>query len=265
MKTLFLCLTVLVVLAVNPVAMADPEIDLDDGGFHTFDDNTYQGISIRADFSVANDPGTHLNLVNNGIVGSLHVYNNAGITMSGGLAEGVIGAGDNSTVDVSGGTIGSHLIATDNSIINLTGGLVGSSLEAWHDSSIYMLGGSVGDNLSTWDNASITISGGTVGNIFSIKNNGVIYLDGTGFEVDGNPLVYGDKLSNFGTRIENGIYDYFTGTITGILSDGSALNNLFMIFNVESLAGTGDIIIIPEPATMLLLGLGGLMLRKKHN
>ena len=77
-----------------------------------------------------------------------------------------------------------------------------------------------------------------------------VALPATDFEVDGTPLAYGDKLSNFGTLATNPKgQDYYTGTITGTLADGSALNNnTFVIYNTGDFAGTGDIILTPEPA-----------------
>ena len=39
--------------------------------------------------------------------------------------------------------------------------------------------------------------------------------------------------------------------------------NIIHIYNVGDNFGTADIIIIPEPCTLLLLGLGGLLLRKR--
>ena len=101
-------------------------------------------------------------------------------------------------------------------------------------------------------------------NELSILQNGTIYLQGSDFEISGQSLSYGDKLSNFGTLVYNSNSDYYTGTITGTLSDGSDLNSTFYIHNLENLAGTGDIIIIPEPITLTLLGLGGLLIRKRR-
>ena len=250
MKRLILGLALIGLVAVNSVAVADNQIEFDDGSSHTFDDNTYQDVSVWLDFFTFNDPGTHINLVNNGAVGSLYAYKKASIAMSGGSVGFNVTSRGNSTVNVSGGTIGYHLISQGNGIVNLTNGSVGSGLQAWNNSIINMSGGIIGDRVGVWDEALITISGGTINNGFTLYKDAFIYLVGTDFEINGNPLVAGDKLSDFGTRIENGEHDYFTGTITGTLLDGSSLNNDFMIFNLEYSAGIGDIIIVHKPVTI---------------
>ena len=264
MKRLILSMVLIVIVSVNSVGLADMQIELDDGGSHTLDDNTYQDFSVRLDFFTFNDPGTHINLVNNGAVGSLYAYKEASIEMSGGSVGFNVTSRGNSTVNVSGGAIGYHLISQGNGIVNLTNGSVGSGLQAWNNSIINMSGGIIGDRVGAWEEALITISGGTINNGFTLHKDAFIYLVGTDFEVNGNPLVAGDKLSDFGTRIANSEHDYFTGTITGTLLDGSSLNNDFMIFNLEYSAGIGDIFVIPEPGTLVLFGLGGLLLRKKR-
>lgn len=253
---------IVIVLSVKFVTIAESDVDLGDGGSYTLSDNTYQDSFVWLDRYVSNNPGTHVNLINGGTIFSLFPYNYSTIDMSGGTIELNIQARGNSEVSVSGGVIGLHLVAEDNSMINFTNGTVIGSLLSENNSNIKMLGGSV-NGATVWDNASISISGGIVANGLSTNQNGTIYLQGSGFEIDGQSLSYGDKLSNFGSLVLNGRYDYFTGTITGTLSDGSNLNCDFRIFNLEDLAGTGDIIIIPEPATMALLGVGGLLIRKR--
>ena len=57
------------------------------------------------------------------------------------------------------------------------------------------------------------MSGGSVGDRLWAQTNGMVYLDGTGFQVNGQALDYGDKLSNFVPLVENGDYDYYTGEV----------------------------------------------------
>lgn len=141
----------------------------------------------------------------------------------------------------------------------VTGGSV-MGIGAFGNATVTMSGGTVTTGLGSWDSAAITISGGSVGGSLYAFRSGSFYLYGTGFEINGTALVSGDNLSDFVPLVENGSQDYYTGTITGTLDDGSALDNEFKIYNTGHYEGTGNIYIIPEPATILLFGLGGLLL-----
>jgi hypothetical protein len=211
---------------------AGKSVNFNDGQSHLINDSTYQSYYVYLDLSTYNNPGTHLELVNGGIIGwTLSAYNI-------------------STVDFSGGSIGNDFVAYDNSTVTMSGGSVTDCLSAIGDSTITMSGGSVGNELSTYV-------------------NGIIYLVGSGFEVTDlsgttTILSVGDKLSDFGTLVDDGSWDYYAGSITGILSDGSSLNNTFRLNITGEWVGTGDIILIPEPATLSLFGFGTLMLSRKR-
>ena len=237
MKELVVLLSAFFVLAVCPGAMA-LSVYFDDGDSHAVDDATYQYDSVKLDYNIANDPGTHLSLVDGGLVDKLYTYNIAVITMAGGLVDSLWSCG-NGTVTMTGGAVGADLGATNNGTITITSGSVGGSLKAWDNSTVTMSGGSVADDLFAWHNATVSMTGGSVDKLLEAKNNATIYLDGTGFQVGGTVLEKGDKLSDFGTF--NG--SYYTGTVTGTLSDGAALDNTFSIYNTGEYEGTADIII----------------------
>ena len=296
-KLMIICL---IVLTVNHVSVG---VYIDDGLPHIFDDSTYWYQSFDLDKYTANTPGTHVDLVDGGEVGFLTAYNNATINMSGGLVNYSLQATDNGTITMSGGSIDGQLSvagnstviitgcdwidmgiqtqqnavvtisggeigglsAGGNSIVTISGGSAFGGLSTEYNGTIIMTGGSVGSGISVDDDGTFTLSGGSVDGLLYTELDGTIYLDGTGFEVDGTPLEYGDKLSDFGIlTTDAGGYDYYGGTITGILTDGSALNNEFQILEPGQYEGTGDIYIIPEPATLLLLGLGAVMVRRKR-
>jgi hypothetical protein len=133
---------------------------------------------------------------------------------------------EHSLINITGGSIGFDLYAEDYSQVVISGGFIAYDLNAFHDSDIFVLGGSIGDSLN-------------------IQNNGRITISGSGFEIDGVPVDYGIYTA----------LDYASGTLTGILSSGELINNDFEIYDDAS------IILVPEPATILLVGLGMCLLR----
>lgn len=153
-------------------------------------------------------------------------------------------------------TPGTHVDVVD-------GGTV-DSLYAFNNSTVTMTGGTITNVLGTYGDGTVTLLGGILNGPLDARENGAIYLNGTGFTVNGTALVNGDKLSDFVSLIENGDYDHYTGIIAGTLANGTVLNNAFFIFNTGAHAGTANIYVVPEPATMCLLALGGLISRRKR-
>ncbi len=230
----------LIALAVNTATMAT-WIDLDDGGSYTINDGTYQNDNVELDYFTAITPGTHVDLVDGGLVWILGTHNNSTVTMSGGSAD-ILSATENASITMTGGSANIYTRGRNNADITMTGGSTGF-LEVYND-------------------ATFSISGGSIGGAIKVFDDAIVYLDGTNFKVNGVPLQYGDKVSDFATLINN---DYYGGTITGNLANGTTLNNSFSITVFDAHAGTGNIIIgtVPEPMTICLLGLGGLVVRRR--
>jgi len=272
MKKLIAILTTLAVLAFNPEVMA-VWINIDDGQSHTINDSTYQEDVVFLDYYNSNDPGTHINLVSGGHVNLLHACDKSTISMTGGTIGHNLTANDNASITMSGGSVKVDLYASDYSHIALTGGSVEDNLYARYNSNITVTGGLIRNAIYVGENASITMSGGLADRKFIVKDSGKVYLDGSDFSItdsDGNifNLSKGDKLSEYATLVEyrpaNNIRDYYSGTIKGTLADGSAMNNIFEIYKTGDYAGTADIVIIPEPTTLLLFGFGSLIIRKRR-
>ncbi|AQT67802.1 hypothetical protein STSP2_00952 [Anaerohalosphaera lusitana] len=140
------------------------------------------------------------------------------------------------------------------------------------NATVTMTGGEVETDIVVTDNARVTISGGSIGARLANFSDNFIYLNGTGFQVVDQAgietdLHYGDSLSDyvpFVQEVEFGIAtNYYTGTIRGVLADGSIINNRFDIFRNSTFGGSGDIIVLPEPGTLILLSLGGFLFRRE--
>ena len=235
----------------------------DDGQGHVLDSDLSVD-SIYLDYYVANDPGTHLDILSTGTATGINAYQKSTVEMSGGSIGQLFGY-DQSGITVSGGSVGIKAWFLDSSTFNMNGGSLLMGMVAYLDSSFSMTGGEIlNDPMQAFQNSIGTVSGGFVEEGYEVYDNAMLYLEGSGFEVNGTPLGQGDKLSDYGTFVENGNTDYYTGTITGTLADGSALNNSFSIYNTGSYAGTADIVIVPEPGTLALLGLGGTTILRRR-
>jgi hypothetical protein len=218
-------------------------INIQDGLFHVINNKAYQYDTVCVDNSIAYNPGTHIDLVNGGVIKDFCFYNNSTLTMTGGQVLAALQGLQNSNLEISGGWM--------------------EDFYALGNSTAAMAGGTVHDELAAGFNSTITMSGGSFGRIRAYYN-GKIYLLGSGFEVDGQPLSYGDKLSDYGTFYSvipiglGYLYNYYSGTLTGTLADGSFVNNTFYV----AADGTAEIFVTPEPVTLFLLGFGVAFLRK---
>jgi hypothetical protein len=221
-----------------------------DGGIH--DISTIIDDDISLDWEVPN-VATTVNVLDGASIPSpykLQAYNDSSVKMSGGEIYNLY-AHHNASVTMSDGTV-SDLQAHNNTSVTMSDGLV-SSLSAKDNASVTMSGGTVSDLLA-YDNATVTMSGGSVGGVFNLNDNVVLLIEGSGFAIDGVAVDNGDITSIFG--------DYFGNDphrrLTGILQNGDVIDNQFRI------GDDAKIILVPEPATFFLLGLGGLALRSRR-
>lgn len=300
----FNLLAILATLMFLP-SLAGASITFNDGIHHTINDYTYgyNHIFLDYDMSTPPNPGTHIDLVDGGYIHGLHLYNNSTIAMSGGIIKGVVDVHNNSFVDISGGVVGLDLNLYENSSVmirgggvslvvsygsshismnkgqmsgdfavteNSTGTITGGQLKALSgmgSGSVTMTGGVVAGNLVSCDSSEFFLGGGIIDGLLAIYDDGMLYLDGKDFQVNGQSISSGDKLSDFSTIcVEEtlmGSERYYSGTITGILADGTILDNEFRIYNLDDHEGAGDILVVPEPITLALFGIGGLLLRKR--
>jgi hypothetical protein len=131
-----------------------------------------------------------------------------------------------------------------------SGGSVGDMVAAWGMSNVSVTGGSMG-TLNIQNEALMTLSGG----IFTqnIDTHNIITIVGRDFAVDGQPFGYG--------ILDTGGTDYFDGILSGTLSNGDPVNNMFQIRR------DGQIILTPVPSAVVLGSLGltfsGWLLRRR--
>jgi hypothetical protein len=249
-----LCLAV-ATLILAPAALAYNTFSI--AKLEHLDVTTYYGTGYLWDSSTAN-------VILGGYVISAYVNNEATLNFSGGsvnfldayntssvnlLPEGTGGgiehlyAHNSSSVDISGAIIG-YLDALDTSSVNISGGRV-NYLDAYSTSNVNISGGIVSYLYAEYT-SSVNISGGRMRNFQANDTStttfyGQDFILGEGLWLDGNQLMG-------------------TGILTGEWVDGTIWTTEIMNHDA-----TATILLIPEPASILLLSLGGfLAIRKKR-
>jgi len=174
----------------------------------------------------------------------VYVYNNATVDMTGGVVTTVLVAYDSSTVNISGGIL--HQIGSSYesaaSTLNLSGSMQADEVEIGGSSVLNMFDGTIGsveiDNIAN-------LYGGIISDYLLATSTVNIY----GYDFQYNPLAG----------------DYRGGQLTGFwLNDTPFSIDLYYDDTPGgSLVDTyPHIVLIPEPATILLLGLGILLQRR---
>jgi hypothetical protein len=192
-----------------------------------------------------------------GVVGDLCAQSSSNVTFAGGLIERWFKAGDNSKVIVSGGNIDVGLESAGETQVTILGGIIGGLAETGfvsHDNSrISIFDGTLSRNLELQDDSIVTIYGGQIAGendilvgTYSEGVNATLNLVGSGFTVDGQTIGYGELTSIMGGDCRDDPWRHLTGT----LANGDLIDNDFKV------GYDARIILTPEPATLLLFGLG---------
>jgi hypothetical protein len=161
---------------------------------------------------------------------------------------------DESTLNFFDGS--AQVGACDYSIINITGGTLNGA-ETYNYGTIYFSGSSVSTRLIAHDFGIINMSGGTVERL-SAGDSGIanVYMGDIIDEIS----AYGSSIINlyaydFNYYPSGGIYD--GGKITGYW----ILDDSYFDIDLYGIDTFSHINVIPEPTTLILLAVGGLMLR----
>ncbi len=198
-------------------------------------------------------------------LGMISSYDSSQVNISGGLLLGFISCTDSSQVNISGGSICDDLYCNGSSRLNISGGAI-HSINSYQSSHVDISGGEIGW-FSSFESSQVNISGGLIYtiqsrdssqvNIFGglidgnlrIGDSSNIRIFGYDFAIDGQPFGYGELTSIYGGWYVDEPLRHLTGT----LLNGDLIDNDFYI------GEDARMVLIPEPATLLLLGLGGLL------
>jgi len=244
-------------------------VEFKDGGTHNINYTINDTVEVDSQ-----SPGmqTTVNLIADGLItypARVHGYYDSRINISGGTMGAYLFAYDRCQVTISSGAVSNYLSADNNSKVTMTGGVVNifyahdcsqinwsggsvKALFAYHSSQVSMTGGTTA-SLSASNDSRVIISGGTLSNHLLVDDRGKVIISGSNFAIDGTPVGFTEIKSILGgyhakDRIR---------TLTGTLANGDIINTQFQIGN------TASIVLIPEPCTLLLLGLGGFCIRRR--
>ena len=214
--------------------------------------------SVYVDYIASGNPTT-VNLMEGGGVYNLETYNQSQITMSSGsYVVGNLNAYNSSHVTMNGGSVW-YFTANENSQVTMNGGSVGYKLDGNGSSQITLTGGMIDGRLDVTSSNQTNWYGGTIGDYIRVNAQAILTIHGSNFAIDGTPVDFGEIFSlppydSFGNQ--------HWRILTGTLANGDMINNQFKIGDDVDIGA--KIILIPEPATLLLLGLGGLVLTRRR-
>ena len=234
--------------------------------------NWLTGASIPHPYDLSVYEDGRLNIYDGSIGHVLSVNDRSQVNVSGGSINDFVVVSDNSRINISGGaiayefyaenssqatisdgSIGDYLVATDSSYIDISGGSIDNYLRALESSQVTISGGSIGQYL--WaEGSQVEVFGGAVGGELRATWSPGIIIYGLDFAVDGQPIGYDELSSIFGTDYRDEPFRHLTGT----LASGELIDNDFRIGH------NAQIILVPEPSTLLLLGLGAVILIRKR-
>ncbi len=146
--------------------------------------------------------------------------------------------GVRTTVNVLDGANLLGVSSYEDSIINMSGGI--GFMYIANENSVINISGGLTYFVESYDNSRVNISGGSEILLLWTADNSTVTIFGTHFNYGLGPIPND------------------SGRLTGMLQNGDPLDVDFVRFDNAS------IVLVPEPATLLLLGLGGLMLGRKR-
>ncbi len=206
-----------------------------------------------------------------------------------GIVTGGLGVFDWGTINIYGGVIYDGLSAVQNGKINIYSGVVTPFLFAFDYTNTQIHGGTIGaitfegNTTCTISNAHVQddvylslysdtkVHGGIFDGEFYIYDKACCVFEGSEFYINNQEVYDGSHANDFQLtettlRLDGIKYHCWTGALTGVLADGSALDTTFYLYDYYG-HGYGDLSfsVIPEPATLSLFGIGILAVFRRKN
>lgn len=218
-------------------------------------------------------------LGNNGFEDTVIALDDSQITITGGTIRQDVVAEGNSDVRFSNGTIEDDFLLAEfatatfsggnveddfelfvAALLTMTGGTIGEDLEViGPDAVANVSGGDIGQGIGVFEGGTVNVTGGDLGTDgggeFKFADNGTIRLFGSDFLLDGNPLALGTYDANL---LEGDL-------LSGTLLNGGGFTDMEIVIEGKAKKKTHTIELIPEPASLALLALGGLALLTRRS
>jgi hypothetical protein len=184
--------------------------------------------------------------------------------------DGVIQEGDvyayvsvfnNATVDMTGGIVTEIFTAYDFSTVNVSGGVL-NILDSWDSATLNLSGDVQVDELGVVFSGTANISGGNIG-LMEVGSSNPVNLHG-GVISDYLKAVSTVNIYGYGFEYNPLAGDYRGGQLTGFWLDDTPFS--IDLYYDDTPGGPfidtySHIVLIPEPATILLIGLGAFNIR----
>lgn len=147
----------------------------------------------------------------------------------------------------SGASIG-DVEVYQNSRLEMLGGILDSNLRLYDSSTALISGGEArGDDLYFFGTSTVTIAGGVISEGLEAFESASIFVHGSNFTIDGEPVGYGPVVPMMPMFV-----------LEGDLAEGGSVQSMIR------LDGDATITLVPEPATIMLMAVGALAARRKR-
>ena len=160
---------------------------------------------------------------------------------------------DDATLMILGGSVGDGLTVVGNGDVTLDGGDLSDFTGTHESATLTVLSGTIGqDGVGAFDDSTMSFHGGELDDPFGIAafDDALIQIFGGGFLLDGLPVGFGPLPQA-------------SGLLTGTLANGDPISIDFYHAGAAVPVGdwgtgfaNGTIVLVPEPTTALLLGVG---------